>query len=73
MQLIAAFPFSFSIKTPMAGAVQILRKNRLAELIPRRGARVTPLSAEYIEWLYEILPKLYSIIVSRLIEHPERD
>lgn len=60
-------------RAPVREALQILQKNRLVELVPRRGARVTPLSAEYIEWLYEILAELYPVIVRHLITRPDRE
>lgn len=58
-------------RAPIREALQILRKNRLIELTERRGARVAPLSEEYINWLYEILAELYSIIVRELIDRPD--
>jgi DNA-binding GntR family transcriptional regulator len=58
-------------RAPIREALQTLRKNRLVELVPRHGARVTPLSREYIEWLYEILVALYTIIVRQLIARPD--
>jgi DNA-binding GntR family transcriptional regulator len=58
-------------RAPVREALQTLRKNRLVELIPRHGARVTPLSREYIEWLYEILLELYSIVVRQMITRPD--
>jgi DNA-binding GntR family transcriptional regulator len=58
-------------RAPVREALHILRKNRLVELIPRHGARVSPLSREYVEWLYEILVELYTIIVRQLISRPD--
>ncbi|MBN1531058.1 MAG: GntR family transcriptional regulator [Spirochaetes bacterium] len=60
-------------RAPVREALHILQKNRLVELIPRHGARVSPLSREYIEWLYEILVELYTIIVRQLIERPDNE
>ncbi|TAL31045.1 MAG: GntR family transcriptional regulator [Spirochaetes bacterium] len=60
-------------RAPIREALQILRRNRLVELTPRHGARVTPLSREYVEWLYEILVELYSIVVRQLITRPDKE
>jgi len=54
---------------PVREALRILEKNRLVELIPRRGARVTEMSASYIEWLYDILVELYSLTARKFIEN----
>ncbi len=59
-------------RAPIREALQILRTNRLIEITPRRGARVAPLTEEYIDWLYEILAELYSIIVRELIARPDK-
>ena len=54
---------------PVREALRILEKNRLVELIPRRGARVTEMSASYIEWLYDILEELYALTARKFIEN----
>ncbi len=54
---------------PVREALRILEKNRLVELIPRRGARVTEISASYIEWLYDILEELYALTARKFIEN----
>ena len=54
---------------PVREALRILEKNRLVELIPRRGARVTEMSAAYIEWLYDILEELYALTARKFIEN----
>ena len=54
---------------PVREALRILEKSRLVELIPRRGARVTEMSASYIEWLYDILEELYALTTRKFIEN----
>lgn len=54
---------------PIREALHILERKRLVKLIPRRGARVTEMSASDIEWLYDILIELYSITARRAAEN----
>jgi DNA-binding GntR family transcriptional regulator len=54
---------------PIREALRILERKRLVKLIPRRGARITELSAAYIEWLYDILNELYSLVARRAAEN----
>lgn len=54
---------------PVREALRILEKSRLVELIPRRGARVTEMSASHIEWLYDILEELYALTARKFIEN----
>ncbi len=56
---------------PIREALRILQRKRLVELMPRKGARVTEFSTQYIEWLYEILVEFYSIIIRKTIENYE--
>ena len=58
---------------PVREALRILEKNRLVELIPRRGARVTEISAPYIEWLYDILEELYALTARKFIENSNEE
>ena len=58
---------------PVREALRILEKNRLVELIPRRGARVTEMSASYIEWLYDILEELYALTARKFIENSNEE
>jgi DNA-binding GntR family transcriptional regulator len=60
-------------RAPIREALQILRKNRLVELIPRQGARVAPLSGEYVRWLYDIIFELYTIVVRQLIAQADQE
>jgi DNA-binding GntR family transcriptional regulator len=60
-------------RAPIREALHILRKNRLVELIPRQGARVAPLSEQYVRWLYDIILELYTIVVRQLIESADQE
>ena len=54
---------------PIREALRILERKRLVKLIPRRGAKVTEMSSEQIEWLYDILYELYSLVARRAAEN----
>lgn len=54
---------------PIREALRILERKRLVKLVPRRGAKVTEISVEYIEWLYDILYELYSLVARRAAEN----
>ena len=54
---------------PIREALRILERKRLVVLIPRRGARITEISVAYIEWLYDILNELYSLVARRAAEN----
>jgi len=54
---------------PVREALRILERKRLVTLIPRRGARITEISDSYIEWLYDILSELYSLVARRAAEN----
>jgi len=56
-------------RSPIREALRILEKNRLVELIPRRGARVTELSKSYIANLCDVLTALFSLLVRQCVEN----
>lgn len=56
-------------RSPVREALRILEKNRLVELIPRKGARVTAVNAEHIEWFYDIFEVLYSLVARKAFQH----
>ncbi len=56
-------------RSPLREALRILEKQKLVELTPRKGARVTPISAAYIEWYYDIFEALYSLVARRATEN----
>ncbi len=56
-------------RSPLREALRILEKQKLVALTPRKGARVTPISAAYIEWYYDIFEALYSLVARRAAEN----
>jgi DNA-binding GntR family transcriptional regulator len=56
-------------RSPIREALRILERNRMVELMPRRGARVTEISALHIEWLYEVLGELYGLVARKTVEN----
>jgi DNA-binding GntR family transcriptional regulator len=60
-------------RAPIREALQILQRNRLVELMPRKGARVASLSEQYVRWLYDILLELYPLIVRQMILKSDPD
>ena len=58
-------------RSPIREALRILERNRMVELMPRRGARVTEISELNIEWLYEVLGELYGLVARKTVENGE--
>ena len=56
-------------RSPVREALRILEKNKLVELIPRKGARVTDISAAHIEWFYDVFEVLYGLVARKGIEN----
>ena len=56
-------------RSPIREALRILEKNRLVELIPKRGARVTGLSATFIVQLCDVLTALFRLMASQCVEN----
>ncbi len=56
-------------RSPIREALRILEKNRLVELIPRRGARVTELSAAFIIQLCDVLTALFRLMAGQCVEN----
>ena len=56
-------------RSPIREALRILEKNRLVELIPRRGARVTELSETFIVQLCDILTALFRLMARQCVEN----
>ena len=67
-QLAAALGIS---RSPLREALRILEKQKLVELIPRKGARVTPISAAHIEWFYDIFEALYGLVARKAAENAD--
>lgn len=56
-------------RSPIREALRILEKNRLVELIPRRGARVTELPETFIVQLCDILTALFCLMARQCVEN----
>jgi DNA-binding GntR family transcriptional regulator len=56
-------------RSPIREALRILEKNRLIELTPRRGARVTELSETFIAHLCDILAVLLGLTANQCVEN----
>jgi len=55
-------------RSPIREALRLLEKNKLVELIPRKGARVTEITSQHIEWFYDIFEALYGLVARRATE-----
>jgi DNA-binding GntR family transcriptional regulator len=56
-------------RSPIREALRILQKNRLVELIPRRGARVTELSKTQISHLCDVLLTLLCLVARQCVDN----
>jgi len=57
---------SFGVsRAPVREALRILEKKGLVDIFQRRGARVKEFTVQYVQWLYEILFELYSLVVHK--------
>ncbi len=54
---------------PIREALHILEGKRLVEIVPRRGARVSPMSSSYASWLYDIIVELYGLTARKAAEN----
>lgn len=59
-------------RSPVREALRILEKDRLVELIPRRGARVTDLTESYILNLNDILKEIMGLVAYRGVEKGDK-
>ncbi|MFZ5571319.1 MAG: GntR family transcriptional regulator [Thermodesulfobacteriota bacterium] len=55
-------------RSPIREALQLLGKNKLVEIIPRKGARVTEITPENVDWFYDIFEALYGMVARRATE-----
>ena len=61
-------------RSPVREAFLTLEKQRLVEILPRRGARVADMSREDVESLYDLVTELYALAASKSAEfHTEED
>jgi DNA-binding GntR family transcriptional regulator len=58
-------------RSPLREALRILEKQKLVELTPRKGARVTPISTAHIEWFYDIFEALYGLVARKAAENAD--
>jgi DNA-binding GntR family transcriptional regulator len=56
-------------RTPIREAIRVLERNRLVELIPRRGVVVTEISDAVVEWFYDVFEQLYSLVARKAAEN----
>jgi DNA-binding GntR family transcriptional regulator len=56
-------------RSPVREALRILQKDRLVEVVPRHGARVTEMSATFVEFFFDILGELYALGARRFAEN----
>ena len=60
-------------RSPIREALRILEKARLVEVVPRHGARVTEMSAAFVDYLFDILGELYALGARRFAERSTED
>ncbi len=60
-------------RSPIREALRILERNRLVELIPRKGAKVTEISASHIEWFYDVLEELFALVARKAVERAREE
>jgi DNA-binding GntR family transcriptional regulator len=61
-------------RSPVREAFLTLERQRLVEILPRRGARVTEMSRENIEALYDLVTELYALAARKSAEsHTQED
>ncbi len=61
-------------RSPVREAFLTLERQRLVEILPRRGARVTEMSRENIEALYDLVTELYALAARKASEkHTEEE
>lgn len=54
---------------PIREALHVLEKQRLVDMTPRRGARVTQMSASHAASLYDIIVELYGLAARKAAEN----
>ena len=61
-------------RSPVREAFLTLEKQRLVEILPRRGARVAEMSREDIQSLYDLVTELYALAARKATEsHTDED
>ncbi|NOY69455.1 MAG: GntR family transcriptional regulator [Deltaproteobacteria bacterium] len=60
-------------RSPVREALRILERNRLVEMIPRKGVRVTKITAQHIKWFYDIFEALYGLVARKAAENADSE
>lgn len=55
--------------SPIREALRVLEKNRLVELVPRKGAYVTKITETYADSLYDILIELLVLVIKKSVKN----
>ncbi len=58
-------------RSPLREALRILEKQKLVELTPRRGARVSEITEETIIWLADVLKEILGLVAFRGVENQD--
>lgn len=58
---------------PVREALQILEKRHLVELVPRRGAWVTKMSADFVQSLFTVMTELSALLVRLCCENRTKE
>lgn len=56
-------------RSPVREALRILEKKRLVQMTPRHGARVSEMTASFMECLFDMLGELYALCARRFAEN----
>ncbi len=52
-------------RAPVREALRLLEKQYLVEILPRRGARVTDITAQYVQNVFDVVYEIFGILVKR--------
>lgn len=59
--------------SPIREALRVLEKNRLVELVPRKGAYVTEITEAYADSLYDILIEMLVLVIRKSVRNATDD
>jgi len=59
--------------SPIREALRVLEKNRLVELVPRKGAYVTEITEAYADSLYDILIEMLVLVIRKSVRNATAD
>ena len=60
-------------RSPLREALRILEKDKLVESTPRRGVRVSQMTPQCVDWLFDILAELYSLGAKEFAQNSTQD